>query len=61
MTPVTQSPTFHISYSPILYFGTDEGDPGGGGTGGKRPTKPSKKTGAKTGAKPAKKTGGKRK
>jgi hypothetical protein len=62
MMPVTQLPTFGSKFSPALYFGSAEGDPGGGGTGGKRPTKPSKKGAKKPGgAKPAKKSGAKRK
>ena len=62
MMPVTQLPTFGTNYSPAFFFGSAEGDPGGGGTGGKRPTKPSKKAGKKSGsAKPVKKSGTKRK
>jgi hypothetical protein len=63
MIPVNQMPTFGNSQGPVLYFGTGEGEPGGGSTGGgKRPAKPSKKGGKKTGsAKPAKKQGAKRK
>jgi hypothetical protein len=63
MIPVTQMPTFGTSQSPALYFGTAEGEPGGGAAGGgKRPAKPSKKGGKKTGGgKPAKKQGANRK
>lgn len=63
MIPETQMPTFGSSQSPVLYFGTAEGEPGGGSAGGgKRPAKPSKKGGKKTGGgKPAKKQGAKRK
>jgi hypothetical protein len=61
MMPVTQMPTFGTSQSPALYFGTSEGDPGGGSAGGGKRPKPSKKGSAKKGgAAKAPKKGAKR-
>jgi len=55
-------PTFGTTQSPALYFGTSEGDPGGGSAGGGKKPKPSKKgSGKKTGATKAPKKGAKKK
>lgn len=42
MMPVTHMPTYGTNQSPALYFGTSEGDPGGGSAGGGKKPKPSK-------------------